>query len=135
MDNDYLIDFDKHKRRWSIKTELPVDFLIHYSTNIFQTNNHDLADIGESERKVVVVDKNVYELYKDDLNSYFTNNKISNELLVVDSSESTKTFDNADNVIKFFEDIKILRRSEPVIAIGGGVLLDLVGFCLSLIHI
>ncbi len=129
MDNDYLIDFDKHKRRWSIKTELPVDFLIHYSTNIFQTNNHDLADIGESERKVVVVDKNVYELYKDDLNSYFKNNKISNELLVVDSSESTKTFDNADNVIKFFEDIKILRRSEPVIAIGGGVLLDLVGFC------
>ena len=70
MDNDYLIDFDKHKRRWSIKTELPVDFLIHYSTNIFQTNNHDLADIGESERKVVVVDKNVYELYKDDL-KYF----------------------------------------------------------------
>ena len=129
MDNDYLIDFDKHKRRWSIKTELPVDFLIHYSTNIFQTNNHDLADIGESERKVVVVDKNVYELYKDDLNSYFKNNKISNELLVVDSSESTKTFENADNVIKFFEDIKILRRSEPVIAIGGGVLLDLVGFC------
>ena len=129
MDNDYLIDFDKHKRRWSIKTELPVDFLIHYSTNIFQTNNHDLADIGESERKVVVVDKNVYELYKDDLNSYFINNKISNELLVVDSSESTKTFDNADNVIKFFENIKILRRSEPVIAIGGGVLLDLVGFC------
>ncbi len=129
MDNDYLIDFDKHKRRWSIKTELPVDFLIHYSTNIFHTNNHDLADIGESERKVVVVDKNVYELYKDDLNSYFKNNKISNELLVVDSSESTKTFENADNVIKFFEDIKILRRSEPVIAIGGGVLLDLVGFC------
>jgi 3-dehydroquinate synthetase len=102
---------------------------LHYSTNIFQTNNHDLADIGESERKVVVVDKNVYELYKDDLNSYFKNNKISNKLLVVDSSESTKTFDNADNVIKFFEDIKILRRSEPVIAIGGGVLLDLVGFC------
>jgi 3-dehydroquinate synthase len=51
--------------------------------------------------------------------------------LVINTDEESKTWEDADHILEFFEDEGVLRR-EPIIAIGGGVLLDIVGFACSI---
>ena len=126
-----LVNFDNYKRTWTVKAELPVEFTLKYSSDIFNINNHDLLSFGESNRKLVVIDKAVNEIYGQRLVDYFKTMKVELKLFVLDATESNKTWEYTNKVLQFFEDAGALRR-EPIIVIGGGVLLDLVGFCCSI---
>lgn len=127
-----LINFDNYKRAWSVQAELPVSFSIKYSSDVFNPNNHDLLNYGSSNRRIIVIDKTVHKLYGAEIENYFSTLKTELKLCVIDAREEDKNWENADCVLKFFEESGILRRAEPVLAIGGGVLLDLVGFCASI---
>jgi len=131
MMENVLTKFDNYKRTWSVKAELPIEFVLKYSSNVFDVNNHDLLSFNESNRKVVVIDKTVNEIYGQQLQDYFNTFKIELKLFVIDATEENKDWHHTDQILKFFEDVGVLRR-EPVIVIGGGVLLDLVGFCCSI---
>ena len=126
-----LTKFDNYKRTWSVKAELPVEFILKYSSDVFNLNNHDLLSFGESNRRVVVIDETVYKLYGEKLHNYFDTFQIKLELFVIDATEENKDWKHTDEILKFFEDSGVLRR-EAIIVIGGGVLLDLVGFCCSI---
>jgi len=126
-----LVNFDNFKRTWSVKAELPISFTVKYSSDIFNTTNQDLLSYGDSQRRLVVIDKTVYEIYKTELHNYFDKHKVQLELFVLDAIEENKDWKHTDEVLKFFERVGVLRR-EPIVAIGGGVLLDLVGFCCSI---
>ncbi len=103
---------------WQVKTNLPVEFQIHKVSDALDYS------VIPGQRRIAVVDETVYNLYKDRIPK-------NTELLVIRSTEVEKDWINAERVLAFFEDKNVLRRSEPIIAIGGGVLLDLVGFCCS----
>ena len=126
-----LTKFDNYKRTWSVKAELPIEFILKYSSDVFDVNNHDLLSFNESNRKVVVIDKTVNEIYGSQLQAYFDTFKIELKLFVIDATEENKDWHEADEILKFFEFSGVLRR-EAIIVIGGGVLLDLVGFCCSI---
>jgi 3-dehydroquinate synthase len=126
-----LTKFDNYKRTWSVKAELPVEFVLKYSSDVFNINNHDLLSFGESNRRVVVIDQTVYKLYGQQLQDYFNTFKIELKLFVIDAIEENKDWEHTDQILRFFEDVGVLRR-EAIIVIGGGVLLDLVGFCCSI---
>jgi len=132
MENNFLINFDNYKRAWSINTELSIGFNIKYSSDIFNLNNHELSLVGGSTRKIIVIDENVYQLYEIEFLRYLKMLKVNYEISVVKVDEELKNLMTADFILNFFEEKRVLRRSEPVIAIGGGVLLDLVGFCCSI---
>ena len=123
-----LTKFDNYKRTWSVKAELPVEFILKYSSDVFNLNNHDLLSFGESNRRVVVIDETVYKLYGEQLETYFKTFQVELELFVVDATEENKDWHETDEILKFFEFSGVLRR-EAIIVIGGGVLLDLVGYC------
>ncbi len=133
MTQSFSANFDNYKKTWSVQTELPVQFTVQYSSDIFNPKNHDLINCGgySSDRRIIVIDKNVNNLYSEQLISYFQQLKIDGRVLIIDSDEENKTWDNANKILRFFEDEGLLRR-EPVIAIGGGVLLDIVGYCASI---
>ena len=127
MSNDFMMDYDKFKRTWSVKTELPVEFKLTYSADIFNPENKDILNLSASNRRIIVIDAEVYDLYKDKIEEYFHVNKLESHILCVDCKEENKTWKNLDRILEFYEQTGILRREE-VIAIGGGVLLDIVGF-------
>ena len=131
MTENILVNFDNYKRTWSVKTELPVSFTLTYSSGVFNVNNHDLHNFNQSDRKIVVIDKTVYDLYGAEMHDYFNKFKIQLLCLVIDATEENKNWEETNKILNFFEETKILRR-EPVIAIGGGVLLDIVGFAASI---
>ena len=113
-------------------SKLPVSFTLTYSTNIFNPKNHDLISYSNSQRQILVVDKVIYDLYSEQIINYFKTLKVEYLFYIVDSTEVNKNWENCEKILKFFEDSQILRRSEPVLAVGGGVLLDIVGFCCSI---
>jgi 3-dehydroquinate synthase len=128
---DFMMDYDKFKRTWSVKTELPVEFKLTYSADIFNPENKDIANLSDNKRRIVVIDEEVYVLYKDKISSYFTENKLDVHLIYVNCKEENKTWENLNHILNEFEKIGVLRREE-IIAIGGGVLLDIVGFACSI---
>ena len=132
MKENILVNFDNYKRSWYVKSELAIAFTLQYSSDVFNPINHDLASYGDTNRRLVVIDKTVYELYGSALENYFATLKLELKLFVVDATEANKNWANTDAILEFFERAGVLRRSEPIIAIGGGVLLDLVGFCASI---
>jgi 3-dehydroquinate synthase len=129
--NDFMMDYDKFKRTWTVKTELPVEFKLTYSADIFNPLNHDLVSYKTNDRVMIVIDQNVHKFYTVELMNYFNSHNVKYSMLVIDTDEESKTWEDADYILQFFEDEGVLRR-EPIIAIGGGVLLDIVGFACSI---
>jgi len=129
--NDFMMDYDKFKRTWTVKTELPVEFKLMYSADIFNPANHDLISYKTNDRVVIVIDQNVHKFYTVELMNYFNSHNVKYCMLVIDTNEESKTWEDVDYILQFFEDEGVLRR-EPIIAIGGGVLLDIVGFACSI---
>ena len=129
--NEFMMDYDKFKRTWSVKTELPVEFKLTYSADIFNLANHDLLSYQTNGRVMIVIDQNIHKFYAVQLMEYFNFHNIKYSMLIIDINEEKKNWENADYILQFFEDEGVLRR-EPIIAIGGGVLLDIVGFACSI---
>jgi 2-epi-5-epi-valiolone synthase len=129
--NDFMMDYDKFKRTWNVKTELPVEFKLTYSADIFNPLNHDLVSYSTNNRVMIVIDQNVHKFYAVQLMEYFNSHNVKYSMLVIDTNEESKNWEDADYILQFFEDEGVLRR-EPIIAIGGGVLLDIVGFACSI---
>ncbi len=124
-------DYNYFKKTWSVKTELPVEFKLTYSADIFNPNNQDIVNVTNSNRRIIVIDSEVYDLYKDNIARYFDAFKLDCKLICVDCKEENKNWKNVDRILDFFEENGVLRR-EPIITIGGGVLLDIAGFACSI---
>jgi 2-epi-5-epi-valiolone synthase len=124
-------DYNYFKKTWSVKTELPVEFKLTYSADIFNPNNQDIINVTNSNRRIIVIDSEVYDLYKDNIARYFDAFKLDCKLICVDCKEENKNWKNVDRILDFFEENGVLRR-EPIITIGGGVLLDIAGFACSI---
>jgi 2-epi-5-epi-valiolone synthase len=124
-------DYNYFKKTWSVKTELPVEFKLTYSADIFNPNNQDIINVTNSNRRIIVIDSEVYDLYKDNIARYFDAFKLDCKLICVDCKEENKNWKNVDRILDFFEENGVLRR-EPIITIGGGVLLDIAVFACSI---
>ena len=90
-----------------------------------------MIEYGKSKRRIVVVDKTVHEIYGENIKAYFESIKFDLKLKIIDATEENKDWKHTDEILQFFESEGVLRR-ESIIVIGGGVLLDLVGFCCSI---
>lgn len=104
---------------WTVKTQLPVEFTIRKTKNVLGLGDFDYP------RKIVIIDDNVYRLYMDKLGAH-------DAILILHTTEINKNWKSIERILEFFEENKIVRRAEPIIAIGGGVLLDVVGFACSI---
>lgn len=118
--------------KWRLTASRPLEYQITYAPNLFELDNHSLLEPNSSSRRLVFVDSNVYANFSKIINTYFEENAPGSVVISVDANEPLKTLDHALILIQHMENFGLLRRSEPVIAIGGGSLLDSVGFACSI---
>ena len=83
-------------------------------------------------KRVVVVDEQVAELYGDRIEEYFAHHNVLTKLLVLPTTEENKDMDMVLTIAEAIHELGIDRRLDPVIAIGGGVCMDIVGFAASI---
>lgn len=125
----------KGVKKWTAETEPPVSFFVQISENLLAPGNHDLLEIGrqgKNARRLVVVDKTVCDLYGEKIENYFKTSGIMYKIFPVESNEEKKDLETLLLILGAMEEFKLERSGEPVIAIGGGVLLDVVGVAATL---
>merc|ERR1712032_1662505 len=83
-------------------------------------------------KRVVVVDDTVHALYGERIEAYFAHYGVQTRLLVLPTTEENKNMDMVLTIAEAIHDLGIDRRLDPVIAIGGGVCMEIVGFAASI---
>mmetsp|Transcript_12299 Transcript_12299/g.25121 ORF Transcript_12299/g.25121 Transcript_12299/m.25121 type:complete len:419 (-) Transcript_12299:1521-2777(-) len=122
--------------RWTNYYELPIEYRVEIHHGIFQPSNPTLAtefmpDSLPEKRRFLVVDNSVDDLYGQEIRSYFDFYGVRAHLVIIRGEEENKRFDAVEKV---FQELCTfgLHRREPIIAVGGGVVLDVVGFVASI---
>ena len=120
---------------WFLDTELHVSFYIKNSPNIFSIGNRDILNYGTQgpgSRRLVVVDLKVSNLYLKKILHYLEHYKINHHIVIIDATETNKNIETLLYLLKEIETFGLTRKSEPIITVGGGVLLNIVGLAASL---
>ncbi|MEU8650010.1 sedoheptulose 7-phosphate cyclase [Streptomyces sp. NPDC048737] len=120
-----------------MSTSKEVAYEVLLSPGLLDPDNPALAEAGIPEaarpgRRLVVVDSTVYGLYGPRIHAYFQNQRVEYGLCVIDAHEGVKSMETVFEIVSSMDSFGVSRRREPVIAIGGGVLTDLVGLAASL---
>lgn len=123
--------------RWKVEAEQPVSYEVRMTKGVFDPSNGALLEAGatvraERLRRFIVIDATVHEIYGDALRRYLELNGCEYRLCVLRASEEAKTMDAVFTVAKELDAFGISRRHEPIIGIGGGILLDIAGFAASM---
>jgi len=123
------------EQKWYVETSLPVSFYIKNSPNIFNIENKDIlknGTQGPGSRRIVIIDLKVSNLYIKNIIQYLEHYEIDYHIITIDAIESNKNIDVLMYLLEEIESFGLTRKSEPIIAVGGGVLLDIVGLASSL---
>ena len=120
---------------WSVDSKLKINYEISLTKEIFNELNYELISHGSNHpnsRRLIFIDDGVYEFIINDVNNYFSHHKIDTKIIVIDIAEEKKDLETLLFMLEEIENFAVERRREPIIAIGGGVLLDMVGFAASM---
>ncbi|WP_156755611.1 sedoheptulose 7-phosphate cyclase [Actinokineospora pegani] len=132
-----LVETGSPAHHWRVQAHLPVDYQVEMTSGVLDPSNLALLEAGATVRadrlrRFVVVDATVYDLYGDNLRKYLDHHNVEYSICVLPASEEAKTMESVFTVVNRLDAFGISRRHEPVIAIGGGIVLDIVGLVSSL---
>ncbi len=119
--------------RWHVSHQRPIAYDIISTANLLDPQNSALLSCGRNNpgRRFVVVDEHVAQHGAAALDAYFAHHGIDARIVHFPGGEAAKTVDAYLDILHQLDDFPIHRRDEPIIAIGGGVLTDVVGFVAS----
>ncbi len=117
-----------HMRR--VAYQHTIEYEVVNAPNLFHPRNQALLSVGriENGRRFVVVDSNVERNYSAEIRNYFSHHRVEAKIITFPGGEENKTVENYLSIVRELDSFPIHRRDEPIIAIGGGVLTDVVGF-------
>ena len=105
-----------------------IDFSLAFVNGLFDVKNIELADSYQGfGRCLAVVDHNVNRIYGSQIEQYFKYFNIDLTIYPVIIEENAKTINTFLSVVDAFSAFNLLRK-EPVLVVGGGLVLDVVGF-------
>jgi 3-dehydroquinate synthase len=105
-----------------------IDFSLVYVNGAFDIKNREIADSYEKfGRCLTVIDANVYELYGQQINSYFQHYEIKLTVFPIIITEPAKTLETFEKIVDAFSNFGLVRK-EPVLVVGGGLVTDVAGF-------
>lgn len=117
---------------WSIASQQKIEYSVELVRDVLNPANLALVGGEAGVRRLIVTDEVINELYGDRIIAYAEANLSEYRLLVLPDGETNKNWSSVEKVIQAIEDFKLDRRREPVLAIGGGVVTDIVGFACSI---
>lgn len=105
-----------------------IDFSLVYVNGAFDIQNRELADsYSKFGRCLTVIDANVYEMYGEQIRSYFQHYNIDLTVFPIIITEPEKSLQTFEKIVDAFSDFGLVRK-EPVLVVGGGLVTDVAGF-------
>ena len=109
-----------------------IDYPVHIVSGIFQNEAFPKDLLHPFERIILVADATVNEIYGDALRDLFTTPDRSLDTIVLRASEKEKDLLAVTELVSSFENLAVSRRKDLVVAAGGGITLDVVGFATNI---
>jgi demethyl-4-deoxygadusol synthase len=108
-----------------------IEYDLIYVNGVFDVNNTELAENYQAfGRCLMVIDANVYELYREKIEIYFEYYNINLTVFPIVITEPEKSLRTLEKIIDAFADFRLVRK-EPVLVVGGGLITDVAGFACS----
>ncbi|MER6681943.1 MULTISPECIES: sedoheptulose 7-phosphate cyclase [Streptomyces] len=121
---------------WRVSALKEVSYDVMVQPRLLDPANPALADALSSgttpARRLIVIDATVRSLYGEQLAAYLAGHDVEFHLCVIDAHESAKVMETVFEVVDAMDAFGVPRRHAPVLAMGGGVLTDIVGLAASL---
>src|SRR5262249_20264263 len=118
---------------WTIEAVRSSPYSILISEPLLAPENRSLFDAGEDKtRRLVVVDDGLPRHTVEEIRRYFSAHHVATEIIVIPGGEPCKCFDTVHTLIDAFLGFGLNRRTQPIIAFGGGAVLDVTGFAASI---
>lgn len=116
--------------RWQVSATRRIEYDLLNVADVFDPHSDALLSMGRTQegRRFVVVDACVHALHGGRIRAYFAHHRIDARIITLPGGEGGKTLEAWLSVLRELDGFPIHRRDEPVIAIGGGVLTDVVGY-------
>jgi 2-epi-5-epi-valiolone synthase len=116
--------------RWQVRAPRPVAYDVLKTPSLFARDNEALLAFGRrgDARRFVVVDANVMRHYGTAIRAWFDRHGVEAHIVVFPGGEEHKTLEACQDLVCELDTFAIHRRDDPIIAIGGGVLTDVVAF-------
>ena len=116
---------------WSINSKEKIDFNISYTQSILADNNI-IDSLSSTGRVFLFIDENIGKIYRKEIENIVIKSRKKYYLHFVKPDEENKNLNSVVKIIEFIDAQKLSRLSEPLITIGGGVVLDIVSFAASI---
>lgn len=120
---------------WTVNASRPVSYDVRLVPGLLDTTSDVLERVafsGSSRRRLVVIDRAVLELFGGQLARYAAQRQLRADVFPVDTGEARKDIELSRRIVCKLDEYGIDRREEPIVVIGGGVLLDVVGWVASM---
>lgn len=121
-------------RRWTVAADRRVDYDVITVGDVFHPENPVLSRsvaAFDGARRLAVVDATVDRLYGERIRGYFEHHGVEARIVPVEVDERRKTMATVSGLVDEIDRFGV-DRHEPILAIGGGVLLDVVGLTAGL---
>ncbi|MFC8182065.1 sedoheptulose 7-phosphate cyclase [Rhodococcus sp. NPDC057297] len=122
---------------WKVEAVKQVEYHVIAARDLFALKSTQLLDscsaapLTRGDRRLIIIDANVDRIHGDRIRRYFEHHGVDAHFVPMRADETVKEWSSVIRVVDAMNGFGIDRRREPVIAIGGGVLLDVVGFAAS----
>ncbi len=121
----------KKQKYWEINSEDKVNFQILFTHSIL-SQQKIVEELSETDRVFLLIDDNIWNLYKNQFEILIKNSSKKILIKKIKPNEENKNLESTIDIIQFFDDNSLKRKSEPVVTIGGGVILDICSFAASI---
>ncbi|WP_108501235.1 3-dehydroquinate synthase [Paracoccus indicus] len=106
---------------------------VRIGTGLIGRAGAEIAPLLARPRVVIVTDENVAALHLEPLKAALKGEGIAHEALVLPAGEATKSWPHLTRCVEWLLEQKVERR-DVVLALGGGVIGDLVGFAAAILR-
>ena len=118
----------------SIKVSLPErEYNIEIGQDLLSTSSDYIFPLLRRQKVVIVTDENVAALHLETLENSLDAAKIFHSTLTLPPGEATKSWTYLQKTVDFLLEEKT-ERADVIIALGGGVIGDLVGFAAAILR-
>jgi len=117
---------------YRVSRQNAVDYPVEIVQDIFEKNAFPKHLIEPFERIVLVADSKIDELYGEAIRVMLSGPRRNVDTVILQANESDKNLAAVTEVVSAFETLGLRRRKDLVVAAGGGITLDIVGFSASI---
>ncbi|KAL4899614.1 hypothetical protein BDW74DRAFT_188993 [Aspergillus multicolor] len=105
-----------------------IEYDFTFLDGVFELQNAQLAGLYERwGRCLAIMDKNIYDLYGDEMKRYFEHHGLKLQIHQTMIGEKAKSLDTFTSIVDVMNEFGVMRK-EPVLVVGGGLVTDVAGF-------